>query len=379
MWTLLLIIALLMIPVGFYLYTYLKRTAAFFTVNTKAKPVKIGMVIITVILTVSCINIFSTIALVVFHIVAVALCMEVINWSIKLILKRNNTYKNNANRINLLWNKVYRCGLIPILVTVIIFFYGFWNMKNVIETDYTIYTQKNIREEGYRVALIADLHFGTVMDKQSLQSRCNEIQNTNPDIVILCGDIVDQSTTLEEMQDAMELLGNIHSKFGAYYVYGNHDLSSYSSKPNFTEVQLKNALNINNIHLLVDEKYEINDDIVVVGRDDASFTKDAKRESGQELLEKVDRNKFVLVLDHQPLELKNNSKLGVDLQLSGHTHGGQIWPTGILSQMFGWEELNYGYEKIGDFQVIVSSGISGWGYPIRTGAHSEYDIINIEK
>lgn len=374
MWTLLLIIALSMIPVGIYLYIYLKRTATFFTVNTKRKPVKIGMVVITVIMTISCINIFSTVALVVFHIVGIALCMEVINWSIKLILKRKNRCSNN-----LVWNKVYRCGLIPIIVTVIILCYGFWNMKNVIETDYTIHTQKNIREEGYRVAMIADLHFGTVINKEALQRRCNEVENTNPDIVVLCGDIVDQSTTYEEMEDAIELLGNIHSEFGTYYVYGNHDLSSYSSKPNFTESKLKKALSDNGIHLLVDEKYEINDDIVVVGRDDASFTKDAKRKSGQELLKEVDENKFILLLDHQPLELKNNSRLGVDLQLSGHTHGGQIWPTGILSQMFGWEELNYGYEKIGDYQVIVSSGIGGWGYPIRTGAHSEFDIIEIKK
>jgi len=130
---------------------------------------------------------------------------------------------------------------------------------------------------------------------------------------------------------------------------------------------------------LADESYEINDDFVIIGRGDAAFSKDANRESGQDLIRTIDKNKFILLLDHQPIELKKNSQLGFDLQLSGHTHAGQIWPTGLLGQMFGLVELNYGYEKIGDFQIIVSSGMSGWGYPVRTEAHSEYDVIDITK
>ncbi|MBM6861973.1 metallophosphoesterase, partial [Clostridium saudiense] len=74
-----------------------------------------------------------------------------------------------------------------------------------------------------------------------------------------------------------------------------------------------------------------------------------------------------------------NSVLGYDLQLSGHTHKGQIWPIGLISELFDFNELEYGYKKIGDYEVIVSSGISGWNYPIRTGSKSEYLIIDIKK
>ena len=75
--------------------------------------------------------------------------------------------------------------------------------------------------------------------------------------------------------------------------------------------------------------------------------------------------------------IKENKKAGVDLSLSGHTHAGQIWPTGQLGELIGVTELNYGHRQDGDYQVIVSSGIGGWGYPIRTGGHSEYVVITL--
>ena len=92
----------------------------------------------------------------------------------------------------------------------------------------------------------------------------------------------------------------------------------------------------------------------------------------------IDKNKFILLLDHQPSNLDENSFLGYDLQLSGHTHKGQIWPCGLISELFNFNELEYGYEKIGNYEVIVSSGISGWNYPIRTGSKSEYLIVDIK-
>ncbi|MBP2032075.1 putative MPP superfamily phosphohydrolase [Clostridium algifaecis] len=92
----------------------------------------------------------------------------------------------------------------------------------------------------------------------------------------------------------------------------------------------------------------------------------------------MDLHKFILLLDHQPFELQKNDELGYDLQLSGHTHAGQIWPVGLLSDILRTNELNYGYKKLSNMQAIVSSGMAGWGYPIRTEANSEYVIIDIK-
>ena len=227
--------------------------------------------------------------------------------------------------------------------------------------------------------MISDLHYGTVMNREKLQAVCNDIEEAEPDIVVLCGDIVDEKTTIEQMKEATEILGDIKSKYGVFYIYGNHDDARYSSIPSYTKDELKNELLSNNIYVLVDESYEINDDLVIVGRDDEGFSKEEGRKSSEDLIANIDKSKFILLLDHQPSELNLNSSLGYDLQLSGHTHKGQIWPAGLISELFNFNELEYGYKKIGDYEIIVSSGISGWNYPIRTGSKSEYLIIDIEK
>ncbi len=80
--------------------------------------------------------------------------------------------------------------------------------------------------------------------------------------------------------------------------------------------------------------------------------------------------------DHQPIESEENDAQGVDLQLSGHTHAGQIWPTGVLSELLG--ALNYGQYRTGGCDVIVSSGIAGWAYAMRTGEHCEYVVVDLK-
>lgn len=84
-----------------------------------------------------------------------------------------------------------------------------------------------------------------------------------------------------------------------------------------------------------------------------------------------------MLLDHQPGKLKENEEAGFDLQISGHTHAGQIWPTGPLMELMGINEINYGHRRLNTLDVIVSSGIAGWGYPVRTGGHSEYVMIHL--
>lgn len=366
--------ALIMIPVGIYLYFYIRRIAEFMKLDTKKKGIKAGIILITVVVSVLSINIWGTPALIVFHIIGFSLGIELINWIIKLIEKKQNFISKRA-----VWHSLYRSGLLPIVCTAAVLSFGFVNIGNVVETHYDIYTEKNIREEGYRVAMISDLHYGTSTSKNSLQKSCTQIQESNPDIVVLCGDIVEESTTLEEMNEAMKILGGIKSRYGIFYVYGNHDLATYTSSPDYSEEQLQEAMENNGIRLLKDETYAINDDFVIIGRDDAAFMKDNTRKSGEELIENIEKSKFLLLVDHQPVELQRNSTLGYDLQLSGHTHAGQIWPIGVVTEELGMVEKNYGYKKINDFQIIVSSGIVGWGYPVRTESNSEYVMIDISR
>ncbi|MDO5520153.1 MAG: metallophosphoesterase [bacterium] len=355
---------LVMIPVGIYLYFYLLRMAEFFHLDRKKKWVKRTAGAIAIVLMIISVNVFGIGSVAILHVVVISLIMEGIN---RLVKEKK------------VWKNVYRSGLVPILLTAIILTYGFFNIRNVVETDYSVYTEKDIRQEGYRVAMISDLHYGTTMNEKKLQSYCDKISQEKPDLVVLCGDIVDEDTTKEEMQSALKILSSIKSTYGTYYVYGNHDLNNYASKPNYTKEQLKEELEQNSIRILKDETVTISNDFAIVGRNDIGFAKEEPRKSNEDLMREVDQKDFILLLDHQPCELKENDQTGFDLQLSGHTHNGQIWPVGILSKLFGINEMSYGYKQFSHMQVIVSSGMAGWGYPVRTESHSEYVIIDIKK
>lgn len=370
--TFIIISFLMLIPVGVYLYFYLLRIADFWKLKLKIKKVKMLAALIAIMAVVWSVNLFGFGALIVLHLAAAALLLDIINLVFAAL------HKHRVIKIDL-WNKIFRCGLAPVIITVLILGYGYFNMGNVIETDYTIHTEKAIRPQGYRIALIADLHFGTTMNEDKLRKYCNEIESKKPDLVVLCGDIVDENTTRVQMENAAKILGSIKSTYGTFYVYGNHDKSTYTSKPNFSEQQLKNKLVSNRIRVFEDEIYNINHDLTIIGRKDKGFSSGIKRKTSEELLKNADTNNFLLLLDHQPSELKENSAAGIDLQLSGHTHGGQIWPVGLISDKLGFGQMNYGYKSIGKYQIIVTSGIGGWGYPIRTGHHSEYVTVDVRR
>lgn len=243
----------------------------------------------------------------------------------------------------------------------------------VMEIQITILQRKN----RLKIVQISDLHTPTTMTTDKFKTYCQKIQAQHPDILALTGDIFDENTTKEEMQTVAKALGQIKTTYGIFYVFGNHDYNYYTNKPFYTPDVLRNTLKENGIHVLEDQSYQINDNFRIVGRKDASVD----RKDIKEVVGDKKKDEFVLLLDHQPKGLKENKKAGVDLSLSGHTHAGQIWPTGQLGELIGVTELNYEYQQDHNYQVIVSSGIGGWGYPIRTGGHSEYVVItlNIKK
>lgn len=276
------------------------------------------------------------------------------------------------------YKNIYNLGIVPIILTIIAISYGIWNFSNIIETNYTIYSEKELSKD-YKVLFISDLHYGVNMDIKKLNEYKEMFNKENFDFVILGGDIVDEKTTNIEMKNVFSTLGSIKSKHGVFFVYGNHDKSNYRmGLREYTKEELERTIDNSNIISLVDDIYTINNELTLIGRNDASFTRDSGRKSSSELLEDIDKNDFLLMLDHQPIDLKKNKELGYDLQLSGHTHGGQIFPIGLMDNIFKVNEMNYGYKNMDNFSIIVSSGMAGWSYSFRTEKHSEYVIINIK-
>lgn len=276
------------------------------------------------------------------------------------------------------WPGLYRSGMLPIAVTIAVLVFAYWNIHHVVQTDYTVETGKAIRQEGYRVIFVSDLHAGLTLDSEGLQKYAREIAALHPDLVILGGDIVDEGTSLECMQLSFRILGDIPSELGTFYVYGNHDRSNHWGECDYTTEQLDTAMTEAGIQVLSDEVMQLTEDLVLVGREDASFGGNRERLSAEQLLEGVSKEDFIVLLDHQPLELVKNRELGVDLQLSGHTHNGQIWPVGLVSESFEINEMTYGIQQMEDYHIIVSSGMAGWGYPFRTSGHSEYVMVDIQ-
>ncbi len=355
----------LFIPVGIYYYFFLKRIASLFNFKYK-KLVKIILIVLAVIIEFLTSNVFSVWVVIFMHIFVFALLMDLVAFALQRLDKESNTFR-----------KIYLSGLIPIILTCGVLVYANYNIKNVVLKEYTVYSEKQLNN-SYKVALISDLHFGTTMDEEKLESISKEIGELNPSFVVLAGDIVDENTSKEEMKNAFAILGKIKSEYGVFFIYGNHDKSRYYGNQNYSVSELEKAIDDANIIPLVDESYTINDELILFGRDDLSFPKGESRLTSSELLKDVDTNKYLLLVDHHPADLKENAKAGFDLQLSGHTHGGQIFPTGLFSEWFNINSMNYGYRKIDNLNIIVSSGMGGWSYPFRTGTHSEYVIVNIK-
>lgn len=357
---------------GILLYFYFKRMAAFLNIRIEKKSKKAIIIILSTALIIFCINIYSMTAIIILHIIFISLFMQFMNFIIVSI----SSYKKKELKK---WNRLYLSGIIPLIVTMILMIYGYYNMNNIVEKDYEVSTEKDIQEQGYRIGFIADLHFGVSINEEQLKETVKEISSKDIDVLILGGDITDENTTLSQMESVYSILGETKTKYGIYFVYGNHDRQPYSGEKKYTEEQLDNAIAGAGISILSDESSVINDELTIIGREDASFDGSSNRKTLEELMAGVDKNDYIVVIDHRPVEYKENEEEKTDLILSGHTHAGQIWPANILFEFVKFDDGVYGVYDMGETKAIVTAGIAGWGYPVKTSEHAEYVIVNVDK
>lgn len=355
------------LPVGIYFYFWFQRFFSLFPIRQKRIRKALSLIVVLCMVAAGW-RVYGFGAVIVLYFLACCLLMEIAGFFIRRFVKSENTLKR--------WDFLYRSGIISVAILCTALIYGYFNIHNIVRTEYQIETSKDLGG-GKKFVQISDLHMGTTLGVDKLREICDAVSEENADMLLLTGDIFDEHTTREEMEAAAELLGSVDTTYGVFYVYGNHDYNHYRSTAYYTASELRAELERVGVHVLEDETVPAGDGILVAGRRDASMRE--VRAELSSLIPEGSEDKFLLVLDHQPVELEENAALGVDLQLSGHTHAGQIWPTGQLSEAFGIVEKNYGLEKIGEFQAIVSSGIAGWGYPVRTGGHSEYVVISVEE
>ena len=357
---------LLFIPLGAYLFFVFRRMLSAVGLKKNGAPAVIISLALTFFCVYQCRSVFGLGIVFVAYFIGFSLLVELVNFILKRALRGEGAKKR--------WDAVYRSGVIAVCMTLALVGYGYINMRHVVRTQYDITTEKDVGD-GIRIALISDLHLGTTMEADGLAAVCARVSEENADIVCLSGDIFDEHTPLALMEEGTRMLSGIKNKYGIYYVYGNHDGNFYVDNANYALADIRENFIKNGVQVLEDSAAKCAENITVVGRLDRSLP----RSSAAEVVGKADPEDFILLIDHQPNDIAAASVTGADLQLSGHTHAGQIWPTGILMELTGISGLNYGYKKIGDYQIIVTSGIGGWGYPIRTGKHSEYVVIDVHK
>ena len=267
--------------------------------------------------------------------------------------------------------RVHWQGWLALVVSVLFFTTGYVQCMNVWQKYYSLKTEKRIGT--LRIAMFADSHIGTTFDGEGFAKHLQVIEQQDPDILLIAGDFVDDWSTKKDMVAACRELGKLKVKYGVWFASGNHDLGKWNDR-DFSSEDLKEALEENGIQILEDTCSLIDERFYVAGRLDYSF---GKRKNMDELLSGINPEKYVIVLDHWPNDYKNEAVSQADLVLSGHTHGGQLFPLGQMGVLLGINDRFYGHEKRDGTDFIVTSGISDWELFFKTGTRSEYVIIDI--
>lgn len=288
---------------------------------------------------------------------------------IKLILGIKMFSFINTNTLQ----KIYSMSNVFALIIVsILLVYGTYNATNLKTTKYSLEINKDAGKlKKINVVMLSDLHLGDIVDKQRLSKIVSKINELKPDIVILAGDIIDDYIKPFIDQEMGLEFKKIRSKYGVYVTFGNHEY--YGGAIDKIVYEYENSAGFN---ILRDNKVLIDNSFYLVGREDSSYERysKTKRKNIGDLLIDADKNLPIIVIDHQPSNLSQGEKAGVDLQLSGHTHKGQLLPANIITKRLF--ENDFGLLTKGPYNVIVSSGVGTWGPPIRIGSSSE--IVQVE-
>lgn len=299
-----------------------------------------------------------------FYLLLLFLVMDVLRW-----LSTKITYI--PDNISIFFKQGYS-GLIVIGLVLILLLYGTWNAQNPKIVTYNVSIDKSVPSlENIKIIILADLHVSPLTQDLYMDKMTAHIKSLNPDMILIAGDLIDGTLTDKIGSQLKNFFAKATAESGIYAVLGNHEYYGHMAD------EISSYLKQQGIKVLQDDKILLDNSIYIIGREDygSSYIAGEKRKTLEQLLTGIDFQKPVILLDHQPRELKQAAELGVDLMFSGHTHGGQLFPFQIATKSaYG---INKGYLQKNSMQLIVTSGIGTWGPPMRIGSHSEIVEVNI--
>lgn len=355
------------IIIGLYAFFRIRYSLNDSSLSKNKRMIVAGLIAIVAFL--FCLNIWSNAAILALYLFIASLLADIIRLIWKYVLK---------DKPLKFIPKLHKKGILALIIFAIIIIHGVYGMNHIDLTEYNLTSDKIDNE--YSILFVSDVHYDTVQDTKLVKESISKMNDLKPDIVILGGDICDDRTPKESMKEIFKEFGTINSTYGTYYVYGNHDRQPYETdyengNRTYSDEELADAIKSSGIRIMEDEKTTFNDDIVLVGRADAEWSGEANRLNISQLIDEEDLSKFIVVADHQPIEAEESTNQGADLQISGHTHGGQVFPYEQFQKLMGM--YPYGEYDVGDGKLIVSSGLTGWGWPMRNQEKCEYVLIHI--
>lgn len=258
-----------------------------------------------------------------------------------------------------------------ILATLLITLHCCIIMGNINAHELTFTSDKLSSE--HKIVFISDLHYGSSQFASTTEKAFTEVEKINPEAILLGGDITDEHTTKEEMQYVYKRFGEMNVP--VYFIYGNHDRQprgDYVGGAKYTVDELNRAITENGITILKDEVVLLSDDLAVLGREDPS----SSERKDPSALPVYPEGAYIIAVEHNPYLTEDIQKQNADLQLSGHTHAGQLFPLRLLYTIVGLRVV--GEYQEGDTTVYVSPGIGGWFYPMRNESHCWYEVITLK-
>lgn len=252
------------------------------------------------------------------------------------------------------------------LAILIICVTGYIRFNNPVVETYNLTIHKKAGNlKSLKAVMVSDIHLGITVDKERLAKYVSKINALKPDIILIAGDIIDNNVGPLNEEKMYEELNMLKAPLGVYTVLGNHEYISgeEASLEFFKKTQIK---------VLIDESVCIDSSFSIIGRDDRS---NRRRRPLKSLVAGVNQQQPIILLDHQPYHLEEAEENGIDLQLSGHTHAGQLWPGNLLVEKL--YEVGYGYKQKGNTHVYTSSGLALWGPPFRIATQSEMVVFNL--
>jgi uncharacterized protein len=257
-------------------------------------------------------------------------------------------------------------GMIFLVVFGILFLYGTFNAYSPVIRTYSVTIPKQTNQlSKLRIAMASDMHFGHLSGLAHLQRLVKGINELRPDIILLPGDIIDDDPEPFIQKKMGDIMSHLSAPLGVYGVLGNHEYYGRAI-PAFVK-----EMDRIGVKILQDEIMEVNESFLLIGRKDKT---DMNRQTINQLMSTLTSDKPVIMMDHQPAEIKQAEQAGVDLLLSGHTHRGQMAPNHLITKKI--YDLDWGYQTFNQLHAVVSSGFGFWGPPIRIGSRSE--IVQIE-